>query len=784
MTTGIRDCSIALIGSYLPRHCGIATFTSDLATAMANETSQGRVQVVAINDAPGGYRYQPEVHFEINQSQLADYRLAAEFLNMSRVDVVYVQHEYGIFGGQDGDHIIKLLRSLRMPVITTLHTILKEPTPSQHRVIGDLATVSDRVVIMSETGARFLRDIYQIPNHKIEYIPHGVPDTPFVDPNYYKDQFGVEGKKVILTFGLLSPNKGVENVIQALPKVISAHPDVVYLVLGATHPHVKRTQGESYRLQLQQLATRIGVDDHVVFHNRFVELNELSEFLGAADLYATPYRNEAQTVSGTLSYAMSSGKAVISTPYWYASEMLAAGRGRIVPFDDPTAMATEIIDLLTDDVERHAIRKRAYIHCRSHVWREVAKRYLEVFDQVRQERQVAPRRTFQAPTVRTTTMALPEIRLDHMARLTDDVGILQHAIYSVPDRAHGYCTDDNARALVVATLARPYYSDVQSLDRLTDRYISFLQHAFSPEAAVFRNLLGYDRRWLEEEGSQDSQGRALWALGVAASSSDDERLRAVAAVLFRQAIPTAERLSSPRAVAFALLGVDNYMQRLPGDSSAKRLREVLAERLMCAFAPDNGGNWQWPDTLVTYSNASLPHALISAGQWLGRRDMVETGLDVLRWLLSLQTVDGHFVPIGNDGWCGRDGSRRARFDQQPIEADTTIGACVEAFRITGDREWLGEAMHSFRWFLGDNDLGVPVYDEATGAGFDGLEATGLNQNQGAESTLAWLHALIQMHALQAEGLLEMPQDSLRGQESSRSVEPSGLIHSVPSRSIT
>ncbi|MGI5837920.1 MAG: glycosyltransferase, partial [Chloroflexota bacterium] len=626
------------------------------------------------------------------------------------------------------------------------------------------------LVAMSKTGARFLTDIYEIPRHKIEYIPHGVPDTPFVDPNYYKDQFGVEGKKVILTFGLLSPNKGIETVIQALPKVIAAHPDVVYLVLGATHPQVKRAQGEAYRLQLQQLATKLGVDDHVVFHNRFVELNELSEFLGATDLYITPYRNEAQIVSGTLSYAMSSGKAVISTPYWYASEMLAAERGRIVPFNDPDSMATEIIDLLTDDIERHAIRKRAYIYCRSHVWKEVAKRYLELFSRVHRERQVAPRRTYRAPTVRATTIALPEIRLDHLERLTDDVGIIQHATYSVPARAHGYCTDDNARALMVATLARPYFPNGQRLDRLAVRYLSFLQHAFCTETAVFRNFLGYDRRWLEEEGSQDSQGRALWALGVAVSSSDDERLRAVAAVLFRQAIPTAERLSPARSVAFALLGVNSYMQRLPGDSSAKRLREVLAERLMRAITPDNGGNWRWPDPLLTYSNASLPHALMSAGHRLGRQKMVEIGLDILRWLLALQTLDEHFVPIGNDGWCSRDGSRRARFDQQPIEADTTIAACIEAFRITGDRKWLADALRCFRWFLGDNDLGIPVYDEATGAGFDGLEATCLNQNQGAESTLAWLHALIQMHALQAEGLLELPIDSTREQDSKKPLE--------------
>ena len=754
----LKSRRMALLGTYQPRQCGIATFTSDLAHSLAVEVPDASVLVVAMNDIPSGYRYPPEVRFEIGQNQLADYRLAAEFLNMNRVDVVCVQHEYGIFGGPEGEHVMILLGALRMPVVTTLHTILRDPTAAQRRVLRDLAAVSDRLVTMSERGGRFLREVYGIPESKIAFIPHGVPDMPFVDPNYYKDQFGVEGKRVILTFGLLSPNKGIENVIRALPDVIRRHPEVVYLVLGATHPHVKKIHGESYRLQLQQLATELGVDEHVVFHNRFVELSELCEFLGAADIYVTPYLNEAQIVSGTLSYAMSTGKATISTPYWYATEMLAENRGRIVPFGDPEAIAEQINALLDDEIELHAIRKRAYTYCRSHVWKEVARRYLEVFEEVRRERQREPRPVYLAPSIRASAVTLPQIRLSHMQRLTDDVGILQHATYSTPNRSHGYCTDDNARALVVATRAQEYLPDTERLAELSVRYLSFLQHAFNPDRGTFRNFLGYDRRWLEEEGSQDSQGRALMALGVSVARSGDDQLRAAATQLFQRAAPAMERLTSPRAVAFALAGAHYYMQTVPGDSFIKRLRVLLADRLMDGFRRGASEEWPWPEEIVTYSNASLPAGLLLSGRDLERHDMIEMGLRSLQWLLSVQLMDGHFVPVGNDGWFSSSG-RRARFDQQPVEAETTIDACIWAFRITGDRQWLDHTTRVFQWFLGQNDLGVPLCDHVTGACFDGLQASAVNQNQGAEATLAWLNSLIQMHMLQAEGLLQGSQPS-------------------------
>jgi glycosyltransferase involved in cell wall biosynthesis len=741
--------SIALIGTYVPRRCGIATFTADLTGALSTALDGTAVGVVALNDDTRGYAYPAEVTFEINQNRLRDYHLAADYLNMNRVDVVCVQHEYGIFGGSEGSHVLELLPQLHMPIVTTMHTIVKEPSLSQRELTCELATLSDRVVVMSDTGKRFLTEAYGVAAERITVIPHGIPDVPFVDPNYYKDQFGLEGKKAILTFGLLSPDKGIENMISALPKIAERHPDTVYVVLGATHPQVIKVHGESYRLRLQQLARELNIDDRVVFHDRYVNLTELCEFLGAADVYVTPYLNEQQIVSGTLAYAMSAGKAVVSTPYWYASEMLAGGRGRIVPFESPDELAQTIIELLDDEVKRHVMRKAAYTYCRGSIWAQVARRYLEVFTEVRQSRQLSPRLTFEALTARSRI--LPDINLGHLERLTDETGILQHATYFVPNRAHGYCTDDNARALVAVSLAHAHVPDTALVDRLAIRYLAFLLHAFNPAVGRFRNFMGYDHQWTEVEGAPDSHGRAIWALGVTAAEFEDERLQAIAAILLHNALPSTESLSDLRGVSFALLGLNAYLRRFGGDSAIKRVRHLLAGKLTEAFRKGaTSDEWPWPEDALTYANARLPHALLVSGHALARQDVLQMGLKSLRWLVGAQTIDGHFVPIGNDGWYPR-GGPRARFDQQPIEADATVAACTYAFHITGDRAWIDDVMQCFQWFLGRNDVGVSLYDDGTGGCRDGLQATGANDNQGAESTLAWLNALIQMHVLQAAG---------------------------------
>lgn len=740
---------MVLVGTYLPRQCGIATFTSDLLSALVHENPEGECWAMVMNDTPEGYRYPPEVRFEVDQRTLSDYRMAADFLNMSQVDMVCLQHEFGIFGGEDGSYILELISHLRMPVVTTLHTVLQVPSTSQFAILRKIAQVSDRLVVMSHKAKEILKTVYHVPGEKIAMIAHGIPDVPFVDPNYYKDQFGVEGRKVILTFGLLSPGKGIETMIDALPDVVRKHPDTVYIVLGATHPHVRREQGESYRLSLQRRARELGVADQLIFYNRFVDLSELCEFLGAADLYVTPYLNREQIVSGTLAYALGTGKATISTPYWYAEEMLADGRGRLVPFRDPKALAEQVNELFDREVRRHAMRKRAYMFCRDMVWKEVARKYLELFAEVRRQREDRPRPVFRPSTLNASPREMPQPKLDHLIRMTDDVGILQHAKFIVPDRHHGYCTDDNARALIAVLIAQQFLPESKTLTRLACTYLGFLHYAYNEASGRFRNFMSYDRRWAEEVGSEDAHGRALWGLGTAVAQAESEEIRALAASLFERALPPVVEFRSPRAWAFSLVGIDAYLRPFSGDSKVRRVAALLAEKLLDLFQAHATEDWPWIEDCLAYVNGKIPQALILSGRLLQQPEMQEAGLRCLRWLLAVQTdPKGHFVPVGNQGWYPR-GGVKARFDQQPIEALGIIEACREAYQVTGDTSWIEGAQRCLDWFLGSNDLNVPLYDYRTGGCCDGLTANGPNLNQGAESTLAWLLSLMNLYQIRS-----------------------------------
>jgi len=744
-TNRLSPQRIALIGNHLPRQCGIATFTTDLLEALTHEAEGAECSAVVMNDKPEGYQYPPRIRFEVDQMSLASHSLAADFLNMSNVDVVCLQHEYGIFGGRDGAYVLKLIENLRMPVVTTLHTVLTEPSEGQLNVLKRIARVSDRLVVMTQKANQILRDVYGVSETRITVIPHGIPDVPFVDPNYYKDQFGVEGNKVLLTFGLLSPGKGLEYMIEALPEIVNSHPETVYVILGQTHPHIRETRGEEYRLSLQRRARELGVDEHIVFHNRFVDLQELCEFLGAADIYVTPYLNREQVVSGTLAYALGAGKAVVSTGYWHAEEILADGRGRLVPFEDARALASAVNDLFAHEVERHAMRKKAYNHCRNMVWKEVARAYLEVFGDVIKARESQPRVVFKTRTIQSATNEVPELKPDHLIRLTDDVGILQHATYTTPNRFHGYCTDDNARALIAAIMARDIISDKDTLTNLAQTYLSFLHYAFNEKIGRFRNFMSYERTWLEEQGSQDSHGRAVWALGTAIALSGSDNIRGTAVQLFEKALPALTGFEYPRTWAFSLVGIHEYLKQYGGDSEARRTRDVLSRRLFELYQGNAEKDWPWFEDKVTYANAKIPQALIISGRDLQNQDMLNCGLESLRWLVDVQTdSQGHFTPIGSNGWYTRGGTR-ARFAQQPIEAMNVIEACNYAYEITRDEQWATMGYRCFEWFLGRNDLGLPLYDYRTGGCSDGLDAKGPSGNQGAESTLSWLLSLARFH---------------------------------------
>lgn len=746
MEHGASDSTIdriAFIGNYLPRQCGIATFTTSLCEAIAAEYARTTCIALPVNDTEAGYAYPSRVRFELTEKEIDSYRRAADFLNINNVDLVCLQHEYGIFGGRTGSHVLALLRELRMPVVTTLHTILREPSSDQRLVLEEIAAESDRLVVMSERGAEFLREIYGVRPDKIDLIPHGIPDVPFVDPSFHKDLFGVEGKIVLLSFGLLSPNKGIEHAISALPAIVARYPNVVYIILGATHPHVIQQDGEMYRLSLQWLAEKVGVESHVIFYNRFVSQEELLEFIGAADVYITPYLNEAQITSGTLAYTLGAGKAVISTPYWYAEEMLANERGALVPFGDAAALSEQVIDLLGNESKRHAMRKRAYMFGRDMVWPQVARRYMECFERARAERRHFAPPGFAVKPLDKRPGELPPLKLDHLRHMTDETGILQHAIFKVPNYREGYTTDDNARALMVSTLLEEL-GNGKAFD-LTSRYLAFVWYAFNAETGRVRNFLDYQRRWTEESGSDDCHGRTLWALGTVVGRSTPPAIHSgMAGRLFEQTLPAILGTTSPRAWAFALLGIHEYLRRFAGDRMASQVREDLAGRLLGLYQGHRSDEWRWFETTLTYCNAALPHALLLSGQWTPNASMTEAGLESLGWLARIQRADaGHFVPIGSEGFYAR-GGERARFDQQPVEAQAMVSACLEAFRITGDPTWRREAGRAFDWFLGRNDLNTPIYDPTTGGCRDGLHPDRSNENQGAESMLAFLQALLEL----------------------------------------
>ncbi len=738
----------AFLGDYLPRKCGIATFTTDLRCAVAAEFPAMQCLVVPINDLEGGYDYPPEVRFEIAEQDLPSYLRAADFLNITDVDVVCVEHEFGIFGGPAGSHVLALLRELRMPIVTTLHTILREPNGEQRRVMRELTRLSTRLIVMSERGVELLRDVYQVPPARIDLIPHGIPNTSFADPNYFKDEFGVAGRQVLLTFGLLSPNKGIEYALRALPSIIREFPNIVYIVLGQTHPNLLRAEGEAHRLGLERLAKDLNVQKHVVFFNRFVELEELTRFIGATDIYLTPYLNEAQSTSGTLAYAFGAGNAVVSTPYWHAVELLADDRGKLVPFRDPTAIAAAVMDLLRNEPLRHTMRKNAFRLGRDMIWSRVAQLYAQSFEQARQDHNFIGRKSSPIKTLDEQPGQLPELKLDHLFRMSDSTGIFQHASFTVPNFAEGYCTDDNARALVLALMLQRLGHDSPQLAMHAATYAAFLNHAFDRKRGRFRNFMGFDRRWLEDVGSEDCQGHALWALGLCVAQAGEGSFQMLAAELFEQALPVAAEFASPRAWAFTLVGIDEYLRRLSGDRRANQIRESLTAKLMQRYADAATDEWHWFEDLVSYANAKLPHALILSGRCMDKSSILELGLKTLRWLIKLQTSEnGSFRPIGSNGFYPR-GGERALFDQQPIEAQATVSACIEAYQATNDPYWVTEARRAFEWFLGRNDLGMALYDAGTGGCRDGLHMDRLSQNQGAESTLAFLLALAEKQALQ------------------------------------
>jgi glycosyltransferase involved in cell wall biosynthesis len=722
---------IALVGGFTPRRCGIATFTADVHASLKAASPHLALDVYAMMPSDGHTVFDPAVCAAISDNDPASFAEAAAMIEQSGASMVWLQHEFGLYGGPAGDMIFGLIDRISAPLVITLHSVLPKPDAAHRAVMDRLIGRAARLVVMSQHSAALLVSVYGADPDQIVVIPHGAPDRPFGRSAVFKRKFGFADRQVLMTFGLLSPGKGIEAVIAALPAIIADHPRALYCIVGATHPNLIAREGEAYRERLHALATSLGVEDHVHWRDAFVENNELLDLIEAADIYVTPYPGAGQSTSGTLAYAVALGKAVVSTRYVHAEELLADDHGVLVPFSDSGAIAAGIGALLDDPQELLALQQRAYKRGRSMVWSVFAAKSLAVIDAVKQ------------PVV--IPAAIGAIGIEGLLRICDDTGIIQHSIRSVPDRAHGYCVDDNARALMLVNRlgaeAEPYRS------RLTPVFAGFVQNAWNADAGEFRNFMGFARNWLEEKGSEDSCGRSLWALGATALEGQTAPIRDWAADLFDETAVSAQGFGSPRAAAFAMLGADYRLGRTPGHALAtsilKREAEWLADLLRRVRTPE----WVWFETLLAYDNCRLPEALIRAGLRLGKDDIVKAGTEALHWIMSVQIAQaGHFRPVGS-GTFGQEFELPRPFDQQPVEAWAAIDACAAAYDASGSERWISQARCAYDWFGGANDRGVAVGEPDTGSCHDGINPRGLNLNQGAESVLAYQHATIAMRKL-------------------------------------
>ncbi|MBK1441022.1 glycosyltransferase family 4 protein [Parapedobacter sp. ISTM3] len=743
---------IALIGTYTPRQCGIGSFSKNLFDSLSSDTGNTAQNfVVAINDPGGEYNYPAEVKHIIRQDDHDTYLKAADVINQSGADLCLIQHEYGIFGGQNGVYILALLHSLEIPVVATFHTVLKKPSYNELYILKEITKIAQRVVVMADKAVELLQTIYEIPASKIVVIPHGVPDIQY-DRRAVRQELKLTDRKVLLTFGFIGRNKGIETAITALPAVVHQHPDVRYIVLGKTHPNVIKHAGEEYRLFLHRLVKKLQLEEHVVFLNQYASQHELFKYLTASDIYITPYLNEAQITSGTLSYALGVGSAVVSTPYWHAAELLADGRGALFDFNDSQQLAAVLIDLFSHPEKLAAMRSRALEFGELITWPKIGELYSDLFRQVIQHALIHPIRKDPA----FDRSILPPLRLDHVVRLTDSTGIFQHATYGIPNYHEGYCLDDNARALLMALMAYRRAKDETAL-RYIPTYLAYIHYAQNDDG-TFRNFMGFNRNFLDKVGSEDAFGRAIWAIGYAMAHAPKDAYFQVARKVFFKAVPQFERLQSIRSIANTILGLYHYLKSHPTDDGMMELTHRLALRLHREYTIHRRDNWHWYESLLAYDNALLPLSMMRAGELLNDDTFRQVGFESMAFLETHTMHKGYLSLVGNEAWFKQDGTC-SRFDQQPVDAMATVLLFLQAYNNTGDPHYLRSVYTAFMWFLGENDLRISLYDFETGGCCDGLEKDGVNRNQGAESTLAYL-----ISYLAVQQTFEKPTNRILSQE--------------------
>ena len=724
----------AYIGTYPPRQCGIGTFTKNLLSSMVtNVETDGKKHeaiVVAINDLNQNYEYPEEVKFTLRQEHQRDYIQAAKFINYSGSDICILEHEYGIYGGESGVYILPLLHRLEIPLMVTLHTVVKNPSYIEKAILKEIGKMADLIVVMSQKAIRFLTDVYQIPFEKIVQLEHGVPDLQF-SPELIKKEFNLENKKVLLTFGLISRNKGIETVIRALPQVVEKHPNTIYLILGRTHPSVIRHSGEEYRSYLKILVKTLNLENNVFFFNEFVNQKDLFRYLYATDIYITPYLNEAQITSGTLSYAVGTGAAVISTPYWHAQELLADGRGRLFDFNNFNQLAQILLELLDKPDVLKTLRKKAYDYGRNITWPKIGQKYVKAAEKIVAEK---PVKVVQKET-NIDPLMLPEFSLDHIKRMTDPTGIIQHAKYGIPNLKEGYCLDDNARALLMVLMAYRQKKDPLALE-LLPIYLSYI-HYMQNKDGTFRNFLSFKRDYLDEVGSEDSFGRAVWALGYLIGNSPNDAYYQSGRMIFFEACPNFEKLQSLRGIANTMIGICYYLMVNKSDESMIEVLRTLTFKIIDQYDAESSPEWKWFEPILCYDNAILPLSLFYSYQFIKEEKVLSVALEAMNFLISINLKDGYLSLIGNQKWY-RKGGERAYFAQQPVDTMAMVLMFYQAFIATNDKQYLNQMYTSFMWFLGENDLRMNLYDFETSGCCDGIEEYGINRNQGAESSLAYL----------------------------------------------
>lgn len=730
--TSSEGMNVAFVGTFPPCRCGIATFTSDLAQSLRSVDGVRDTPIIAVTNIAGEIEYPELVRYQIRKGLKNDYIQAAEYLNHSDVSLVSIQHEHGIFGGVDGAFLLDLVAHLTKPFVVTMHTVLQQPSASQRAIVRTLSQQAAGMVVMSKKAIELLDESYGIYGENVSVIPHGIPDIPQDGKQTQKARLGLKDNRVILTFGLLGPGKGIEDGIRALASIVKRFPDVVYLVVGATHPEVKRREGERYRHSLESLADTLGVRGNLIFRNAFVQHHELIEYLQCADVLLTPYHNEKQITSGVLAYAMGAGAAPVSTPFWHAQELLADGRGCLFPFGDSAALGETIESLLECPERLERVQQAAFAYSRAMIWPRVGDAYTALMSGRRERADSA------GPAVREPM--LPELRLDHLCRLTDDTGIIQHARYTVPRRSSGYCVDDNSRALVVALYAHELIPSPVT-ERLITTYLSYLEHSQREDGAFF-NFMSFARVLKTQPTSEDCVGRALWALGEASHLAPDESQRQLASEMFDASINLALG-SGPRGASLAILGLDAYLRAYPERQSAARTLKALADSLVDLFDREATVDWQWFEPSLTYDNGLLPLALFRAYDRTQDGACLRVARASLGFLEHVCFKDEYLALVGSDDWHHRGGAR-STCDEQPLDAAALVLAFRSAYIATGNHRDIQRMRRCFEWFLGSNRLGLSLYDFRTAGCRDGLGSDGPNQNQGAESAISFLIALLAM----------------------------------------